>query len=472
MFFNEPLPFVKEFISELNESLKKYNPNSGLSAIQKKWLSFCLMGILLTNTVCWAKIQRVGLGQHKLAALSWMFRKSKIPWSLLLIMSVRVVLKKFYITEGVMVIDDSDKKRSKSTKRIFKTHKIKDKTTCGYINGQVIIMLLLVTPIITIPVGFSFYEPDPALSAWHKQDKKLRKQGIAKKDRPAEPARNPLYPMKRQIALNLLRQFKYHHPDLTVRVILADALYGTDDFMSEASTIFNGAQVISQLRCNQTIRFWNRNVSLKEYFTKYPGVSQNITIRGGGQQVPVIVGGARLQVTSHKKKLFVIALKYDGEEEYRYLVAQDLSWRLLDIVQAYSLRWLVEVFFEDWKQNEGWGQLTKQLDEDGSSRSLILSLLLDHCLLFHHEQLARLENKMSACTVGSLRDRTRVDCLLDFIRGLLSIENPHEKLDSLTKILQDLFKLAPSKKHMNGRNLGRLESSPSLKYKAKSACAA
>jgi len=45
----------------------------------------------------------------------------------------------------------------------------------------------------------------------------------------------------------------------------------------------------------------------------------------------------------------VVALKYPGEEEYRYLVASDLSWRAMDLASAYTLRWLVEVFFEDWK---------------------------------------------------------------------------------------------------------------------------
>jgi hypothetical protein len=38
------------------------------------------------------------------------------------------------------------------------------------------------------------------------------------------------------------------------------------------------------------------------------------------------------------KKRFVIALKYSGESEYRYLVATALSWRTIDITQAYSIR--------------------------------------------------------------------------------------------------------------------------------------
>ena len=58
---------------------------------------------------------------------------------------------------------------------------------------------------------------------------------------------------------------------------------------------------------------------------------------------------------------------------------------------------------------EGWGREAKQLDEEGSSRGLILSLLLDHCLLLHPEQLARLENKLPACTVGSLQEITKIE---------------------------------------------------------------
>jgi hypothetical protein len=92
----------------------------------------------------------------------------------------------------------------------------------------------------------------------------------------------------------------------------------------------------------------------------------------------------------------VVALKYEGETDYRYLVATDMTWCTMDTVQAYTLRWLVEVFFEDWRHE------AKQLDEDGSSRGLILSLLFDHCLLLHPEQTARIENKLPAYTVGSL----------------------------------------------------------------------
>ncbi|MBF0507597.1 MAG: hypothetical protein HQK57_01565 [Deltaproteobacteria bacterium] len=204
---------------------------------------------------------------------------------------------------------------------------------------------------------------------------------------------------------------------------------------------------------------------LEEYSSKHPGVPQKIRIRGG-DEIEAVIGSARLYVCSHVKKRFVIALKYEGEETYRYLAASDLSWRTVDIVQAYSLRWLVEVFHEDWKSYEGWGKLTKQQGDEGSSRSLILSLLTDHCLLLHPEQLARIENKLPAYTVGSLQSRIKMDSLVADILELLSSESPKERLDQLNENLKKIFHLEPSKKHMIGRELGRLEQTPSLKYRA------
>ncbi len=57
----------------------------------------------------------------------------------------------------------------------------------------------------------------------------------------------------------------------------------------------------------------------------------------------VTVGSARLPVCALGQKRFVIALKYEGEDNYRYLVATDLTWRTLDIVQAYTFRWRIGV---------------------------------------------------------------------------------------------------------------------------------
>jgi hypothetical protein len=115
--------------------------------------------------------------------------------------------------------------------------------------------------------------------------------------------------------------------------------------------------------------------------------------------------------------------------------------------------------------------LAPQWDEEGSSRGLTLSLLLDHALLLHPQQRARIENNLPACTVGSLQQHSRMDALIEVIRGIVDAEDPHQQLDEIIAVAKRLFPLRDSTKHMNGRDLGRLEPTPSLKYRA-AACMA
>lgn len=464
MLIPDSFNFVQSYVNTLDLTLGQVNPSYSLSKAQKAWISFCVMGILMTNTVCWAKFSRQSMGRYSVPGLSWMFRRGKIMWDLLLFASVKQVLINYGIEEGVLVIDDSDKKRSKSTKRISYVHKIKDKASGGYFMGQSLVFMVLVTSKITIPVGFRFYQPDPLLSAWNKQEKNDKQKSIPKSERLPKPPKNPQFPTKQELALRLLEEFEEAHPSLKIKAVLADALYGNQEFVEKASCLFQGVQVITQMRCNQKIHYHNREWSVDDFFSSHPGVSQTLSIRGG-QEVRCTIGSARLYVKAHQKKLFVIALKYEDEENYRFLIASDLSWRTQDIVETYTFRWLVEVFFQDWKGHEGWGQLTKQLDEEGSSRSLILSLLLDHCLLLHPEQLTRLENNLPACTVGSLQEKTKIEGIFSFIRQILKTGDPQEKLQQLSDSIEKIFELRASGKHMATRDMGRMEPTASLKYK-------
>ena len=179
-----------------------------------------------------------------------------------------------------------------------------------------------------------------------------------------------------------------------------------------------------------------------------------------------MVGSARLSVCSHKTKRCIVAITYAEEETSRSLIASDLSWRTLDIVQGHTLRWLVEVCIQDWKSYEGWSPLTKQPGEEGARKSVSLSLLVDHALFLHPDQHAQLTNNLPAYTVGSLRANVQVECLVEVIDDLVSSDNPQEKLKRFTQALHEVFAFGRSKKHMIQRQLGRLEPTPSLKYRA------
>jgi hypothetical protein len=126
----------------------------------------------------------------------------------------------------------------------------------------------------------------------------------------------------------------------------------------------------------------------------------------------------------------------------------------------------MEVFVQDWKSHEGWHQLTKQPGEEGARQSVILSLLVDHCLFFHPDQLAQLKNNLPAYTVGSLRANVQVKCLVDMIQELVSSDDSQGRLHHFTQALHEMFALSRSKKHLVQRQLGRLEPTPYLKYRA------
>ncbi len=466
MIIGKPAPFVSAFIDAVDTAIRAHQPHHAMSATQRAWLAFCVTAVLVTNSICWARFERASLGTYALAALSWMFRHSKIPWDHLLVASVRVILRYHGITSGSLVIDDTDNPRSKSATALAHLSKLRDKESGGYVWGQSLVFLLLVTPKISIPVGFVFYQPDPELSVWYQREKALKKQKVPKAQRPPKPAPNPQYPTKQQLALCLLEAFKTHHPDMQIHCITADALYGTATFVDGASALFGGVQVLSQIRSNQNLRVGKREQHVADYFATHPGTSHRIRIRGG-EEVVAMISSARLYVCSHKTKRFVIAIKYENEETYRSLIASDLSWRTLDIVQGHTLRWLVEVFIEDWKSHEGWSQLTKQPGEEGARHSVILSLLVDHSLFVHPDQQHQLKNNLPAYTVGSLRAHVQVECLVDVIDDLVSSDEPQEKLKRFTTALHEVFAFGRSKKHMIQRQLGRLEPTPSLKYRTR-----
>ena len=410
MIVPEAFPFVLEFLTHVSLCVRKIDPDFKLTWLQKTWLSFCIIGIIVTQSLCWQRFENYSLGRYTVASLSWMLRRSKIKWDVLLQGSILAILKKYGITSGHLESDDSDHQRSKSTEKISFVHKIFDKKTNGYFMGQSLVFLILVTNKITIPVGFRFYAPDPKMTEWKKNDQKLRKNKIPKSKRPKLPKKNPNFPTKIELTIQMLKDFKKNFPDIKIQSISADAAYGSADFFKKANKIFPNVQVISQLKNNQKVHFRNKIISVSQLFKQLPSIKKEVSLRGVIQTVEI--ASARIKVESHGRVLFVIALKYEGENEFRYIIASDLSWRAVDIVRAYSLRWLIEVFFFDWKMYEGWGQLALQQGDEGACRGVLLSLLVDHCLLFHPEQSARIENKIPAVTVGSLKEKLKNESLL------------------------------------------------------------
>jgi len=455
MIIGEGLPFIQDYVASLNQALKEHSPENELTRIQRYWLSFVILGLFITNTLCWARFERFSCGNYTTAGLCWIFKKAKVAWDLLLYASVTKIVEHDGIKSGVLVVDDTDSERSKNTTKIAKVHKIRDKKHAGFFSGQNIVFLLLVTESLSIPVGFSFYEPDPAMSAWRREDQRLRKDGVKKKFRPPMPERGSDYPTKIAVALKLIESFCKSFSFIRIKAAMADAFYGTKEFFDGASKSTGQPQVISQIKKTQMINVNGQFVQVEKFFENYAGKTEEIAFRHSDKKITY--RSSKFKVKSHDKKLYVIALKYEGESEYRYLIANDTTWRDIDVIKAYAFRWLVEVFIQDWKSCEGWNQLAMQRGIDGAERGVIISLLSDHALHFHKEQLALYQNKEPAATVGSLRERVVMESIMAFIEKIVESDNPKALFDEYSEKIFEIFQLKSSLKHMRGIDIEALQ---------------
>lgn len=109
---------VETFVDQINLSLGQLKPNGALTRTQTIWLSMVLVGIIMTERLCWALFERRGFKTVGEEGFRWMFYRAKIQWHILLKASVKHILKTYGVNSGVLVIDDTDKKRTKTTSKI------------------------------------------------------------------------------------------------------------------------------------------------------------------------------------------------------------------------------------------------------------------------------------------------------------------------------------------------------------------
>jgi len=388
-----------------------------------------------------------------------------MPWDALLVASVRGILRHHGIPSGSVVVDDTDTPRAKAATKLAHLYKRRDKESGGSLWGPSLVLLFLVPPHISMPVGCVFSPPDPALRAWYHREKTLKKPQAPQAQRPPTPAPNPQYPTQQPLARRLLEAFKTHHPAMRGHCSTAEALSGTAPLVDAASALCGGVQVLSHIRRHHNRRIGTRDQHVADSVATHPGLPQRLRIRGGAEVV-AMVSRARFSVCAHTTTRVVVAMKYANAETSRSLLASDRSWRTLALVQGQTLRWVVEVFLADGKAHEGWSQLTNQPGAEGARHRVILSLLVEHRLFVHPDHHPQRTNNLPAYTVGSRRAHVQVGCLVDVIEDRVSSEEPREQLKRLTQAVHEVCAFRRCKKHMIQRQLGRLEPTPSLKYRA------
>jgi hypothetical protein len=200
MSMGKPAPFVRALVEAVDAAMRAQSPRHGRSAMQRPWLAWCGTAVVVTHAMCWARFARARLGPYALAAWSWMFRPSQMPWAERLVARVRVLLRHDGLPAGRRVIADTDHPRSHAAKALAPLSTLRDTDSGGSLWGQSLVFLWWVTPQIALPVGGAFSHPAPECSAWEKQAKARKKPGVAPQQRPPQPPAHPADPTKPPLA--------------------------------------------------------------------------------------------------------------------------------------------------------------------------------------------------------------------------------------------------------------------------------
>ena len=129
------------------------------------------------------------------------------------------------------------------------------------------------------------------------------------------------------------------------------------------------------------------------------------------------------------------------------------------------------VKFQDRKAHDAWGKSACQRGIEGARRGVILSLLVDHFLLWRPLQLARVKTGVAVFTSGSLQRYLQARAILDAVAQILESPDPKQALRELFSTMEKWVEFRPSDKHMTGRELGEFIPAVSLipKFKRRAA---
>jgi len=451
----KPLNSVTRFVSLIaeQESIK-------LTKKQALFLSMLLTGMVLQGSFKVTRIATLFMLKFSAAAMYGMFRRARIPFDRLFWGCLKLIIQLFNVRKLVIAIDDTERERSKGCRILPFVRKAICKSTGGWVQAQNLVFLALVTDRVTIPIWFSFHRPARLTKEQKKRCKKNPKK-IYEFD-PKYRTKIDLACIGLFIVARLIKKIE-HELGITLQV---KCVTGDNGFaaakLQQAVARYFGCQYVSKAKPNQNVTVRGQVFSLSDYFAKFKPIACNLMLRG--KCIPIEYKAARVFVNSYGRKLLVVAIRYKTDQDWQYLFGTDLTWTAISIIKAYSLRWLVEVFFEDWKQYDGWGVGALQRSVEGAVRGVFLSLLADLFLLYHQrtEKSLQEHGRHELYSAGTVIRQLHTEAVHQAIEGVLAHDNPRQRLAEIQEIMLQVAERRVSLKHAKNWDFDSLEPSPSL----------
>lgn len=390
-----------------------------------------------------------------------MLRRSKIPMEKLFWGGIKLSFKLFKIKEVVVACDDSERERSKNCRFLPFVRKTICKATGGWVQAQNLVFIILVTNRVSIPVWYCFHRPSRLTKQQQKICKKnpSRVKEFDKKYRKKnELARIGLYIVSRM----LKKLEKEIGIKVNVKCVTGDNGFASSQIQQTVSKYFD-CQYISKANPKQKVKFRGKKKSLESFFSARASVKQTVAIRGNN--IELEYKAARVFVDSFRRKVHVVALRYRDDKSWQYIFGTDLTWTSETLIKAYGLRWIVEVFFEDWKKHDGWGVGALQRSVEGARQGVLLSLLTDLFLLYHQRTDTSLHehHRNELYSAGTVTRHLQNQAIHEAIENVLDDDDPRQRLEEVKEQMFAVVDRRISSKHLQHLDFHQFQSSPSLK---------
>lgn len=375
-----------------------------------QWLHFqsLLVSLLLTPfkpTLCgMAKV--LGFGTHRSKHNAFIINSSAIIGKALQFYASMILSLLKKNGEPIYFIFD-DTTNKKTGKHIDGAFKYFDHLSKTYIKGHQIVCSILVYRGIIIPYYFDVYIPENQCS---KLGIKFRK--------------------KTDIALDQLKSFE---PDCNQKTfVLADTYYATKQIMNYCR--LKKQHFVSTLKFNRIIKVNGHQTNVRKYLKH--------TIKRFKSGRKVKLGSITYRVASRKAELKtggavkLVFTKHPTHRTAMVLVTTSTALPVYEIMQAYRLRWNIEVFFKMSKQYLGFNGYHSR--DIGAIKSRIALSMLSYNLLTH-VFINDIRAKGKSLTKKNISKFSITD-MLGEIRYQINMDNFEHHLDELPTKLKNKIK--------------------------------
>lgn len=377
------LPKIKEILNTLNFAKKAFT-KSGFRHVQNY-----VSGLISQNKKTVNKIAKTVNKSH--SSLNRILNEAKFDKEKLEKRYFEKIKYLFKNATTSLLIDDTLVERD--GKHIELTQKHKDHNTNSYINGHQFFTSIIHTGFLQLPLFPELYSP--------KSNSKI------------------------EMAKNLID--KLNNNGIKINNVLFDSWYSDEKLIKRCKSI--GARVICCIKTNRTLKIGNSSKYRKLSFISERISSQKLKRYEIENKVYEVWSSS---VNLHKLPdiRLIISRYFDKKDSKNFhLISTNINDSPEEIINTYKIRWNIETFHRDMKQNLGFASAFFRRENGIVRHSIfvVLAFAVLSLIMFRRgEQI----------TIGECCGKLRDEAEKKMVREIVDIDNKPERL----KMFEEVYK--------------------------------